>query len=416
MRRETVIRARVALSYFTLVALMGLLLRWQLYSPVEVLNYRNLLHAHSHVALLGWLYCAFFAALLYAFPPETEKQRHSFNRQFYLTQVSVLGMLFSFPVQGYALFSITFSTLHILLSYWFAWSFWKHVKQNDKLWRKYKLSLQFIAWALLFLVLSTIGPWALGPIMAKGMAGGKLYYSAIYFYLHFQYNGWFTFAVLGLLFWYLRSRGICYSKVWAKRVYTLMVLACVPAFALSVLWAKPGAIWFGIGGIAAVLQMMALGYLLKLLWEVREELARELMPWVKGLFLLALLALSLKLVLQVASAVPYFADLAYNLRYFIIGYLHLSLIGFVSVFMLGFFVQLGLYRLGKYGKIGLVLLLLFFFISEAFLFLQGTLLWLELKSLPNFNLLMFIISIGMPVGLLLFFFEQKSLYLYRQRR
>src|SRR5690606_18743038 len=124
---------RMALGYLVLVALLGLLLRWMLVEPVMWLNYRNILHAHSHVALLGWLYCAFFGALLYAYKPQTEKQRKSFKLQFWLTQASVQGMLLAFPVQGYGLFSITFSTMHILLTYWFAWSFWRLVKRDAQL-------------------------------------------------------------------------------------------------------------------------------------------------------------------------------------------------------------------------------------------------------------------------------------------
>jgi hypothetical protein len=57
--QDTLVRARLALGYFVLVAVLGLFLRWLMVSPVDGVNYKNILHAHSHVALLGWLYCAF---------------------------------------------------------------------------------------------------------------------------------------------------------------------------------------------------------------------------------------------------------------------------------------------------------------------------------------------------------------------
>ncbi|WP_125185424.1 hypothetical protein [Botryobacter ruber] len=413
-RRESVVRVRLALGYFVLVAVLGLLLRWLLVAPVSWLNYKNILHAHSHVALLGWLYCAFFATLLYAYKPQSEQARKSFRLQFWLTQVAVQGMLLSFPVQGYALFSITFSTLQILLTYWFAWRFWRHVKDDQLLWHRHYISLRFVLLSLVFLVLSSFGPWALGPVMATGGAGGELYYSAIYFYLHFQYNGWFTFAALGLLFWFLENRNITYNKSYASRVFWLLTLACVPAFALSVLWTKPAAAIYWTGGVAAVLQIVALGYLLRLLWAVRLKLARQLQPWVKFLSLLALVSLVVKLAMQLVSAFPYFADLAYRLRYFVIGYLHLSLIGFVSLFVLGFFLQQRLLRLSAMGRAGMVLLLVCFFLTEALLFGQGTLLWQGLPAVPAFNLVMFIASIGMPVGVLLLFLDQPGLYLYKR--
>ena len=117
-----------------------------------------------------------------------------------------------------------------------------------------------------------------------------------------------------------------------------------------------------------------------------------------------------------ASAFPVVADLAYQVRYFIICYLHLSLLGFASVFMLGFFLHQKLYRLGRYAKVGLGLLLVFFIVTGVLLFLQGTLLWLQLPTLPDFNLIMFLMSIGMPAGLLLFFVSQRGLGKPAKRR
>ncbi|RDV13023.1 hypothetical protein DXT99_21845 [Pontibacter diazotrophicus] len=399
-------RGRVALAYFALVAAMGLLLRWLLVAPVVGINYKYVLHGHSHVALLGWLYCAFFAVLLYMFPAQTDKGRKSFKWQFFLTQVSVVGMMLGFPVQGYALLSIIFSTMHILLSYWFAYTFWKQAKRDGALQQKYSTALQYLGASLLFLVFSSIGPWAMGPILATGNSGGTLYYSAIYFYLHFQYNGWFTFAVLGMLFWFLEHHHIAYSKKLAINAFWLLAVACVPAVALSVLWAKPATVVYWIGGAAGLMQLMALYLLLKLLWEVRQQVIAVLKPWVQLLMGLAMFFFVVKLALQAASALPAMANLAYRVRYFIIGYLHLSLIGFVSLFLFGAMLQLGLYRLGKYGKSGLILLLLGFFSTELLMFLHGTLLWLGLPFIPSFNLLMFFFSIPMPIGLGLLFMSQ----------
>ncbi|PKV62794.1 hypothetical protein [Pontibacter ramchanderi] len=406
--QDTLVRARLALGYFVLVAVLGLFLRWLMVSPVVGVNYKNFLHAHSHVALLGWLYCAFFAALLYIFPATTPVDRASFRRQFFLTQVSVLGMLFTFPVQGYALFSIIFSTLHILLSYWFARSYWRHLRQHVAQ-EAHGVSLKFIGAALLFMVLSSIGPWAMGPIMAKGTIGGELYYSAIYFYLHFQYNGWFTFAVLGLLFWFLERHHIPFNRRWTIWAFWLLALACLPAYALSVLWTKPADWVYAIGYVSVGMQLAGLLYLAKVLRQIWAEVVPLLKPWVRALAGMALFFFVLKLVLQTVSAFPYMADLAYKIRYFIIGYLHLSLLGFVSLFVLGFLLQQGLYRLGRYGGIGLVLFLTGFFATELLLFGQGTLLWLGLRALPSFNWLMFWASVPMPLGLGLLFLGQRGL-------
>jgi hypothetical protein len=107
----------------------------------------------------------------------------------------------------------------------------------------------------------------------------------------------------------------------------------------------------------------------------------------------------------------FYKRISYQLEInFIIGYLHPSLLGFVSLFVLGFMLQQGLYRLGRYGGIGLVLFLAGFFATELMLmFGQGTLLWLGLTALPSFNWLMFWASVPMPLGLGLLFLRQQGL-------
>src|SRR5690606_15371941 len=192
---------KIAVLNLLVVALLGLFLRWQVVQPTEGINFKNFLHAHSHVALLGWLFSAFFLAFLPTYLPEDLSRKKSYSWLFWLAQASVLGMLISFPIQGYALFSITFSTLHILFSYVFIYRFLKDCKQSEVVKNQHQFSFKFIKAALFFLALSSLGPWAMGPIMASGNSFTQLYYNAIYFYLHFQYNGWFTFAVLGLFFW-----------------------------------------------------------------------------------------------------------------------------------------------------------------------------------------------------------------------
>lgn len=93
---------------------MGAFLRLMMLLPVAGLDYNHFLHGHSHLAYLGWIFNAIFVALLYAYLPGHLKK---YRLLFWLLQVAVIGMLISFPIQGYAAVSISFSTLHIFLSY-----------------------------------------------------------------------------------------------------------------------------------------------------------------------------------------------------------------------------------------------------------------------------------------------------------
>ena len=141
---------------FFIAAFMGLLLRLLYVFPVEIINYQFLLHGHSHVAMLGWVYLMIYSLIVYFFIPKTTQQKPVYNRLFWLTEIAVIGMMFRFPVEGYAFFSIAFSTLHIFCSYYFCRLVWKDA-HTDSLPEKLLLKT-----ALFFMILSTLGVWCLG--------------------------------------------------------------------------------------------------------------------------------------------------------------------------------------------------------------------------------------------------------------
>ncbi|WP_162426807.1 hypothetical protein [Pontibacter pudoricolor] len=396
-----------ALLSLVIIALLGLLLRWTFIQPVAGLNYKYLLHAHSHAALLGWLYPVLFIALIHAYLPASFRNKAIYSWQFWLAQCAVLGMLLSFPVQGYGAVSITFSTLHILLTYWFIYQFLRDAKAVNLNSGNYSLSFRFVKAALFFLALSSLGPWAMGPIMATGHSGTELYYNAIYFYLHFLYNGWLTFAVLGLVFWLLESHKISFNRNYSLLFFRVMFWACLPAYLLSVLWIKPDAIVYLVGGVAAFAQVIALVILVAIVWPIRKQVLNLFGNWSKTIVLLVSTAFVLKTLMQFSTAFPYMADLAYQLRNFIIGYLHLVLIGFVSFFIVAFCVQQGWLSLrSAVSKWGMGLFIAGFIGSEALLFLQGIFYWVGAGAIPNYNEMLFGVSILLPVGVLLFFISQ----------
>ncbi|WP_459414396.1 hypothetical protein [Flagellimonas marinaquae] len=175
---------RLGLVYFCLAALLGVLLRSFPMLGFQF-NYRYVVHAHSHIALLGWVYVG-LTTLLHLCFVESKNSSVVYKRIFRCTQGTLIGMLLTFPFTGYALFSIIFSTLFLIVSYVYVYHFWKNIKPE----LKQSKGLQCAKAALLYLVVSSIGPWALGAIMNTLGAQSIWYRLAIYFYLHFQYNGW----------------------------------------------------------------------------------------------------------------------------------------------------------------------------------------------------------------------------------
>ncbi|MES1249608.1 MAG: hypothetical protein ABUL46_02945, partial [Chitinophaga rupis] len=186
------------------VAILGVLLRFKIAWELPFVNYKYLLNAHSHFAFSGWVTTVLFTAFVYVLGHDGRPVRKVYTYQFWLNQVSGYGMLVSFTLQGYGAVAIFFSSLSILFSYWFAWEFGKDLRTTA-------LSIVVktcMRAALFFLVLSSAGPFLLGYSMSHAVGDLNFYLNAIYLFLHFQYNGWFSFGVFALFFFLADKSGM----------------------------------------------------------------------------------------------------------------------------------------------------------------------------------------------------------------
>ena len=136
---------RWAFAYFFIAVLLGIFMRsvGVVTYPFEF-NYRYIVHTHSHLALLGFVYGLLSSLLLHYFVRFKEEKPHTVIDSAYLsvkirhkllfryrilfavTQISVLGMLFSFPFQGYGPVSIAFSSVFVICTYFYAHFFLKN--------------------------------------------------------------------------------------------------------------------------------------------------------------------------------------------------------------------------------------------------------------------------------------------------
>ncbi|WP_158857275.1 hypothetical protein [Lunatibacter salilacus] len=117
-----------AVFFFFCASIFGLAMRYFFIGEVPFFEYKHLLHAHSHVALLGWGYLLVTGTLVLTFIRNPIRLK-SYQKIFLLTILANLGMMLSFPFQGYGLYSIAFSTLHLVASYTFAFQFFKDLKK-----------------------------------------------------------------------------------------------------------------------------------------------------------------------------------------------------------------------------------------------------------------------------------------------
>jgi len=122
----------------------------------------------------------------------------------------------------------------------------------------------------------------------------------------------------------------------------------------------------------------------------------------------ALFSYSLKIISQILSSFPYFVEKSLALKpFFIIGYLHLFTLGFLSVLLFLILDQMEKLNLHKpISKVGIILFLSGIFITESLLFLQGFLFLFQFDAIKNYSLILLIFSFLMVVGLLVVFGNQ----------
>jgi len=140
-------------------------------------------------------------------------------------------MFLAFLYKGYGVFSIMMSSLHIFVEYWACAFIYSQLKKQKYLPQAAKL---FFIGGLISLILSSIGPFSLGIISANGMKETPLFDMAIYFYLHFQYNGWLTLFLTGLFIMILRSIKLQPNTKLLKVGFWLYFMALFPGYFLSI--------------------------------------------------------------------------------------------------------------------------------------------------------------------------------------
>ncbi len=374
---------KIALGYFFIVTLLGVLMR--MFQVVDIsINYKYILHTHSHIALLGWIYTALIT-LIYRFYLTEKFVDKKYKVIFWSTQATVIGMLLTFPFIGYALFSIVFSTLFLIASYFFVWFYLKHSSSTQKETKSYKL----IRTALWFMVLSSLGPWVLGVIMNTLGSTSSWYRNAIYFYLHFQYNGWFIVALFGMLFFVFEKLSIYINKKTFNQFIWLLNAGVILTFFLSVLWMKPHTVFYVLAGLGGLFQVLAFGILIKNILQ-NKEIIKTTFSKIEGVLLKTVAVLFLiKLIIQILGAIPNIAHIVSTNMDFVIGYLHWVFLGIISISLFAF---LHHFKLIVISKKTYAIYLIAFFLTETLIFYKGTIAWLGGSIFNNYFTFLFLAS------------------------
>ena len=358
---------KISIVNLLLVTVLGVCLRYKILLPFPIVDQKHLLHAHSHFAFTGWITQTLMVLIVTFLNKKMNKDL--FNKYQFLLKLNLVaawGMLVSFVLEGYGTISITFSTLSIFIGYLFTIIVWKDfnkIKTN-------KISIWWFKVALLSNVLSSLGAFALAFLMANKIVHQNFYLLAQYFFLHFQYNGWFFFACMGLLTSHYFESFIDEFKL--KLVFFLFTFALIPAFFLSALWMKLPLWIYIIIVLAAIAQCIAwifLIYHLKCNYlKIKKNISGKL---IRNLLVMVAVATTIKILLQLVSIHPSLSDFAFGFRPIVIGYLHLVLLGIISLSILVYILTFEIFSQNRLIKKAVLFFTFFIIVNEVLLMLQG---------------------------------------------
>ncbi len=380
---------RLALVNLVVAAALGVTLR--LVYLVELpITFRAWLHGHSHGAMLGWLFPALLGLGLLGLPLGPVQRRWGLWL-FALNQVAVVGMFVAFPYQSYGPVSSAFSTLQVLVSYGFIALGWGTLG---------RLAGPAGAWwrtALVFLGVSTLGLWGVAGVVLSTHRSSELFVLAVQFFLHYQFNGWFFFAAAALLLQWLTAQGIELPR--AGRLHRLWAVSAVATFALAIVWSERATWVYVLNALAVLLQLYAGLQTWAAYRQVAPQLRARLSPLAYRLLALAGAALLLKVGIQALVAIPPVAIMAFTLRNYVVGFIHLMMLGIFTVTLWAVALERGwlptpprLLRWGAYTFAAGVVT------TELLLFGQGTLFWAGLGKLPGYYSLLVAFSLLLLVG------------------
>jgi hypothetical protein len=284
--------------WLIVVASIGFSLRLHHFWPFVSPPYQNWLHAHSHLAFLGWLFNGFYLHFTFQLPP---RLRLEALHLFWVFQLLLLTISVSFVFSGYSPSSIVLSSLHSVASVYFAcrWFYrWRYCMHEG-----WVYTANF---SVVFMLLANLGP--IGVALGKIQELPWLFETSLHYYLYFNYAGWFTFAALAV--WQQQIRVIPHFWSNILAIYTI-VYYCISSFLpVDNRWcASP---------IVAILLLMA--------WHRFSFYAfKQLVvaPRMRLLIGLSLLALVIRITAEWAALWPVLGGLSTSIRDVKIGYLHL---------------------------------------------------------------------------------------------
>lgn len=383
-----------------IVALLGTLMRYKIAYSFPFIDQKHMQESHSHFAFYGWITaCIYILVIKYLNEKRPDVSIQKYGNLFLANFVAAYGMLFSFVMGGYNIYSIAFSILGILITYVFLYYLITDLKGYQE------TSKPWIIGGFFFAVLSSLGVFYLAYMIFNQRIPQDAYLATTYYYLHFQYNGFFIFASIGLFLQMMKNMGAVISEKDNQLIFRLLFVGCLVGYGLSVLWAKIPMWLYVLIVISTLMQTFGSYKLIELIkknWQLFKEQQSGLQRFVVFFFGFAFMV---KIALQLGSVVPDVNKFAFGFRNIVIAYLHLVLLMCISTFLIYRVIATKYFEQTKTLLLGWKLLLLGIFLNEFILGIMGifSIKYIAVPKAPQMLLfasaLMLISSIILWVGM-----------------
>ena len=387
---------------FLIVALLGVTMRYKILYSMPFLDQKHLQEAHSHFAFYGWITNVIYVLILnYMHKINAQIDLKKYEKLIVVNLIASFTMLGAFLYGGYFWASIAGSTVALLCSFVFFFFFLrdaKKIQDSSKLW--------FLA-GLFFAVISSVGVFNLGYMMMSKTATQDLYLASEYYYLHFQYNGFFIFSCIGFLLFSMKQAGSGISEKQNKLIFWLLFVGCVIGYGLSVLWMKMPVSIFAVIVVATIMQTIGAVLLFVFIKKNWTNLVLKWSPMHRFVLLYAGFAFAVKIALQLGSTIPALNQFAFGFRNVVIAYLHLVLLMCIATFLVNQILATHYFTITNKLLMGFKLLLLGIFLNELILGLMGVF-SIKYISIPFANEMLLGVSVLMFASIFWIFLHLKS--------
>ena len=387
---------------FLIVALLGVTMRYKILYSMPFLDQKHLQEAHSHFAFYGWITNVIYVLILnYMHKINAQIDLKKYEKLIVVNLIASFTMLGAFLYGGYFWASIAGSTVALLCSFVFFFFFVrdaKKIQDSSKLW--------FLA-GLFFAVISSVGVFNLGYMMMSKTATQDLYLASEYYYLHFQYNGFFIFSCIGFLLFSMKQAGSGISEKQNKLIFWLLFIGCVIGYGLSVLWMKMPVSIFAVIVVATIMQTIGAVLLFVFIKKNWTNLVLKWSSMHRFVLLYAGFAFAVKIALQLGSTIPALNQFAFGFRNVVIAYLHLVLLMCIATFLVNQILATHYFTITNKLLMGFKLLLLGIFLNELVLGLMGVF-SIKYISIPFANEMLLGVSVLMFASIFWIFLHLKS--------